>query len=78
LRAVISPETVTVILSGPVALLDRLKVEDVRIVVDLANRTVGIYQIEPEVEVLLSELVVESILPENVEVSIVRGGTTTP
>lgn len=78
LRAVISPENVTVILSGPVALLDRLRVEDVRIVVDLANRTVGIYQIEPEVEVLLRELVVESILPESVEVSIVRGGTTSP
>ncbi len=78
LRAVISPEMVTVILSGPIALLDRLKVDDVSIVVDLANLGIGTYQIEPEVEILLSELVVESILPESVEVSIVRGSAASP
>ncbi len=78
LRAVISPETVTVILSGPIALLDRLQVDDVSVVIDLANLTVGTYQLEPEVEILLSELVVESILPESVEISIVRGSAASP
>jgi len=77
LKAVISPETVTVILSGPVALLDRLEVTDVRVVVDLTDLGIGTYQVEPEVEYLLTDLAVESILPESVEITISRG-TTSP
>ena len=77
-RAVISPETVMVILSGPVALLDRLEITDVRVVVDLTDLGVGTYQLEPEVEYLLTDLAVESILPESVEITIMRGGTSSP
>lgn len=83
LTAVISPETITVIISGPVALLDRLRATDVRAVVDLTTLTEGSYQIEPEVEILIAELKPESLLPENVEVIITRttrssSGTITP
>ncbi len=74
----ISPETVMVILSGPVALLDRLEITDVRVVVDLTDLGVGTYQLEPEVEYLLTDLAVESILPESVEITIMRGGTSSP
>lgn len=83
LSAVISPETITVIISGPVALLDRLRATDVRAVVDLTTLTEGTYQIEPEVEILIAELRAESLLPESVEVIITRttrssSGTITP
>lgn len=83
LSAVISPETITVIISGPVALLDRLRATDVRAVVDLTALTEGSYQIEPEVEILIAELKPESLLPESVEVIITRttrstSGTITP
>jgi len=79
----ISPETVTVIIAGPVALLDRLRASDVRAVVDLTSLSEGTYQIQPEVEILISELRTESLLPENVEVIISRtsrssGGTISP
>lgn len=83
LSAVISPETITVIISGPVALLDRLRATDVRAVVDLTTLSEGTYQIEPEVEILIAELKAESLLPESVEVIISRttrssSGTITP
>lgn len=83
LSAVISPETITVIISGPVALLDRLRATDVRAVVDLTTLSEGTYQIEPEVEILIAELRAESLLPESVEVIITRttrssSGTITP
>lgn len=83
LTAVISPETVTVIISGPVALLDRLRATDVRAVVDLTALAEGSYQIEPKVEILITELKPESLLPESVEIIITRttrssSGTITP
>ncbi len=83
LSAEISPETITVIISGPVALLDRLRATDVRAVVDLTTLSEGTYQIEPEVEILIAELKTESLLPESVEVIITRttrssSGTITP
>lgn len=77
LKAVISPETVTVIISGPVALLDRLQITDVRVVVDLTGMTTGTHQVEVVVENLISELVVESVLPEGVQITISRG-TSSP
>lgn len=83
LSAVISPDTITVIISGPVALLDRLRATDVRAVVDLTALSEGTFQIEPEVEILIAELKPESLLPESVEVIITRttrssSGTITP
>lgn len=73
LQASVSPEEVTVIISGPVALLDRLSVSDVRVVVDLTDYTSGTYQLVPEVEILILELRAESILPETIQVTISRG-----
>ena len=73
LRATVSPENVTVIISGPVALLDRLKATDVRVVVNLSQFIAGTYQVEPEIEILIPELSAESVLPETIEVTITRG-----
>lgn len=73
LRATVSPEEVTVIISGPIALLDRLSVSDLRVVVDLTNYISGTYQLEPEIELLIPELSAESMLPETIQVTISRG-----
>lgn len=73
LRATVSPEEVTVIISGPIALLDNLSITDIRVVVDLANYNSGTYQLEPEIELLIPELSAESMLPETIQVTISRG-----
>lgn len=68
--AQISPTTVDVIISGPLSLLDRLTRQDVRATVDLTGLTAGTYQIAPKVEILINDVIVESILPNTIEVVI--------
>lgn len=68
-----SPERVDVILAGPLPLLDSLTARDVRVVVDMSGETVGTYQRVPKVELTISELRVESILPGSVEIIVSRG-----
>lgn len=72
-RATVSPTEVTVIISGPVALLDRLQAEDVRVLVSAIELTSGTFQLVPIVEILIPELVAESVLPETIQVTISRG-----
>ena len=71
-QAGVSPNSVDVILSGPLPLLDTLTRQSIRATVDLTGLSVGTYQITPKVEVLISNIVVESILPNAVEVVITR------
>lgn len=66
----VSPNTVDVIISGPLSLLDTLTRQDVRVTVDLTGLTAGTYQITPKVEILISDVIVESILPNKIEVVI--------
>jgi len=75
LTAQVSPPTVDVIVSGPLPLLDTLTRQDVHVTVDLTGLTVGTYQITAKVEVLISDVVVESILPNTMEVVIAPVGT---
>ncbi|MCC7118467.1 MAG: hypothetical protein IT310_08090 [Anaerolineales bacterium] len=77
LTAVVSPLTVDVIASGPLPLLDTLTRQDVRVTVDLTGLDVGTHQVTPKVEILLSKAVVESILPNTIEVVISKGGVPT-
>jgi len=70
LRAVVSPESVSVILSGPLPVLEQLTAQDVRVFVDVTGEDVGTYQLVPEVEFLSEELRVDSILPGSVEIII--------
>jgi YbbR domain-containing protein len=72
-----SPETVDVILSGPLPLLDALTQSDVRVVVDMTGASVGTYQRTPKVELTIPELNVESILPGTIEVVISNAPTPT-
>jgi YbbR domain-containing protein len=74
----VSPETVDLILSGPVPVLDTLKPTDIRVFVDLTGRDIGIYQISPTVTSLPDRVQIESIVPETLEVIIQPTPTPTP
>lgn len=74
--ATVAPESVDVLLLGPLAVLDELSLEDVRIVVDVEGLEPGTYQLTPQAEVLPNGLRAD-ILLDQVEVIIVQG-TPTP
>jgi YbbR domain-containing protein len=76
--AEISPETVDVILSGPVPILNRLRSKDIRVVVDLKDLELGTYSLEARVDVLPQRVRAESILPGIVEVTVIIAPTATP
>jgi YbbR domain-containing protein len=80
LTAQVLPLSVDVIVSGPLPLLDTLTRQDVRVTVDLTGLGVGTHQIIAKVEVLISDVVVKSILPNTIEVVIraVNTPTATP
>ncbi len=71
LRASVSPETVTVILSGPLPVLDQMTAQNIRVTLDVSGQVAGTYQLAPHVELLDSELQVEFVLPSTVEVTII-------
>lgn len=74
LTAQISPTTVDVIVFGPLPLLDTLTRQDVRVTVDVTGLQPGTHQLTPKVEVLISDVTVESILPGTIEVILTAGG----
>lgn len=69
LAATVSPETVEVILSGPVPVLEALQSEDVRAVLELFDLSPGTYQVEPHV-VAPEGVTAQSIIPTTVQVEI--------
>jgi YbbR domain-containing protein len=75
--AQVSPTTVDVIVSGPLPLLDTLTRQDIRVTVDLSGLGIGTHQIVPRVEILISNVIVESILPNTIEVVISPSGVPT-
>jgi YbbR domain-containing protein len=78
LTADVAPGTVDVILSGPLPVLSDLKPSDLRVIVDITNKVVGVYTIAPQMNVLPARLQVESILPASLEVVIRIAPTPTP
>jgi YbbR domain-containing protein len=62
------PQTVDVIISGPLPVLDALTPQDVIVTVDVTGLELGSHQIEPQVDVLVDNVLVESILPGTIEV----------
>jgi len=64
----IFPQTVDVIISGPLPTLDALTPQDIRVTVDVTGLGLGSHQIEPQVDVLVDNVLVESILPGTIEV----------
>jgi YbbR domain-containing protein len=75
--AQVSPATIDVIVSGPLPLLDTLTRQDVRVTIDVTGLTEGAHQLEPQVEILISDVIVESILPGTVEVVLASNATPT-
>ena len=71
-----SPETVDVLLLGPLPVLDTLKPEDVIVFIDLQDLGPGTHQVAPQVSLLPEKLRAENILPSQIEVVIERGSAT--
>jgi YbbR domain-containing protein len=69
LKATLSPESVDVILGGPLPVLQALKVDDVQVIIDLVNKLPGKYKLAPTL-VKPDSLKVESIVPDTIEVVI--------
>jgi len=68
LAAQVMPQTVDVIISGPLPVLDALTPQDVIITADVTGLELGTHQLEPKVDVLVDNVLVESILPGTIEV----------
>ena len=77
LAATLSPDTIDLILSGPLPLLDALKAGDVTISIDVTGLGRGVYQLEPKIEISIDEIKVESVLPGSIEVLITFAPTPT-
>ena len=79
LSALPFPQSVDVIISGPVPVLETLVAEDVEVTVDVSGLGIGTYQLEPRVDTgNIGDVLVESILPGTVEVVLSIPGTATP
>ncbi|MCZ2123464.1 MAG: CdaR family protein [Anaerolineaceae bacterium] len=77
-NAVVAPQTVDVIVSGPLPLLDALTPQDVIIKVDVSKLQAGTYQLTPLINVLIEKIVIESILPSAIEVTLYPPGAPIP
>jgi len=78
LAATISPDTVTVILSGPLAIFNTVTSQDIQVTIDLTGVTAGSYQKAPQVAITNSLLSFVSVVPESVGVEITPAVTLTP
>ncbi|HMB23219.1 MAG: YbbR-like domain-containing protein [Chloroflexota bacterium] len=78
LSAQVFPQTVDVIVSGPLPVLDALASQNITVSVDATGLAPGTYQLIPEVKVSVDNVLVESILPGTVEVVIAVPVTPTP
>ncbi|HBY07362.1 MAG TPA: hypothetical protein DEH22_06090 [Chloroflexi bacterium] len=70
LTAQVAPESVDVIVAGPIPDLENISPVDVRVVVDLTGLASGTYQIQPTVDILPNRLYLQSVSPESVEITI--------
>jgi YbbR domain-containing protein len=72
LTAEVSPENVGVFLSGPLHVLEQLDPTTIVVVIDMTDRGPGTYQLAPEVMLENSDLTVDAILPNTLEVVITQ------
>jgi YbbR domain-containing protein len=78
LYALPSPDSVSVILSGSLPVLEDLSFNDVRVILDLLNLGVGTHQVTPQVVVLPSGIQTQAVLPSTIEVTITTRPLSTP
>ncbi len=72
LGATISPDTVEVILSGPLPALTGLTAQDVQVMIDAAGLAPGAYTLKPRVIIVPAALKVQNLSPDTVLVNIVE------
>lgn len=72
LEAELSPQSIGVILSGPLSVLQSLTANDVRLFVDVTGLQAGTHLLEPQVEILPDDVAALSITPSAIEVVIQR------
>jgi YbbR domain-containing protein len=77
LEAHFTPTSVDVVLTGPVPILNTLKPSDIRAIIDVTGKDIGVYQVGLSVSSLPADVQTESILPSPVEVTLVKGPTPT-
>jgi YbbR domain-containing protein len=70
--ATVSPSQIDLLITGPLPILNNLKPGGIRVSINLSGLQPGTYQVSPVVDLLPSQVQVAAILPENVEVKIVR------
>jgi YbbR domain-containing protein len=71
MTAVVSPEFISVIISGPLNLLNQLTSAQIHVSVDVSGKQAGTYQFTPSIELTIAELRVESILPGTIEIHLI-------
>lgn len=65
----ISPDTVDIVLNGPLPRLNDLTEEDVRVIVDVSGLTEGIHQVTPRI-VTPEGVTAQSVLPATIQIEI--------
>lgn len=70
--ATVSPDTVDVILSGPLPALQNLAPDAVQVVIDISALTPGVYQLKPRIPSVPDTLKVQNIVPDTVQVTVVE------
>jgi YbbR domain-containing protein len=78
LKAILAPETITLLISGPLPILDQINIEDIRVILDLTDYKIGTYQLEPVVELPSEEITVDSIQPGIIDIEVIIAPTPTP
>jgi YbbR domain-containing protein len=78
LAAQFSPQTVDVIVSGPLPVLEALTPQDITVNIDVTGLDVGTHQLTPKLETEVENVFKESILPGTVEVILSIAPTPTP
>lgn len=76
--ATISPDSVEVILSGPLPSLQNLATDDVQVVVDVTGLAAGTHQLKPRAIAVPGALRVQNIVPDTVQVTLADLSTPTP
>lgn len=69
LKGTISPSTIDIVLSGPVARLNNLIEDDIKVTIDASNLKEGVHQVEPKI-VKPDGLQAQSVLPATLQVEI--------
>ncbi len=77
LSASVSPDSIDVILSGPLPALQGLAPESAQVVIDATGMTPGTFAVKPRVTQVPEPLKVQSMVPDTVQVTVV-GITPTP